>query len=255
VLRSKIYLNADKDKLDILKENKGKSGIYLWENIENGKIYIGSSINLSRRLTSYYNLKHLAKYPTRYINNALLKGGYSAFALHILEYCDKEDLIKREQYYFDLLKPNYNICSTAGSTLGRLHLKDSKEKISASKLNTNLEKDNHFYGKTHTEEAKLKMRESKLSKTISNKTKEKISVTMTGRKFTEEHKTNLSLAKKNSKIISVLNLETKEETNYTSISQAERSLGFPKGSISDNLKSKSGNPYRGIYKFTVEDKR
>jgi group I intron endonuclease len=198
----------------------------------------------------------------------VLKGGYSAFALHILEYCDKEDLIKREQYYFDLLKPNYNICSTAGSTLGRLHLKDSKEKISASKLNTNLEKDNHFYGKTHTEEAKLKMRESKLSKTISNKTKEKISVTMTGRKFTEEHKTNLSLAKKNTlrsakrvlgcfagKIISVLNLETKEETNYTSISQAERSLGFPKGSISDNLKSKSGNPYRGIYKFTVEDKR
>jgi group I intron endonuclease len=153
------------------------------------------------------------------------------------------------------LKPNYNICSTAGSTLGRLHLKDSKEKISASKLNTNLEKDNHFYGKTHTEEAKLKMRESKLSKTISNKTKEKISVTMTGRKFTEEHRTNLSLANKNSKIISVLNLETKEETNYTSISQAERSLGFPKGSISDNLKSKSGNPYRGIYKFTVEDKR
>jgi hypothetical protein len=47
VLRSKIYLNADKDKLDILKENKGKSGIYLWENIENGKIYIGSSINLT----------------------------------------------------------------------------------------------------------------------------------------------------------------------------------------------------------------
>ncbi len=38
------------------------------------------------------------------------------------------------------------------------------------------------------------------------------------------------------------------------------SLGFPKGSIRDNLKSKTGNPYRGIYKFTAlsrlfEDRR
>ncbi len=249
----KIYFDADKDKLDIIKDNKEQSGIYLWENKDNGKIYIGSSINLSRRLTSYYNLNHLAKYPTRYINNALLKGGYSAFRLYILEYCNKEDLIKREQYYFDILKPVYNICYTAGSTLGRLHREESREKIRESKLNTNSGENNHFYGKIHTEEAKIKMVNSKISKPLSSKTKEKISGTMSGRKLTEEHKTNLSLAKKNSKIISVLNIKTNEETNYTSISQAERLLGFPKGSIRDNLKSKSGNPYRGIYKFMLRE--
>ena len=95
------------------------------------------------------------------------------------------------------------------------------------------------------------MAKSKLSKTLSNKIKEKISGTMTGRRLTEEHRTNLSLAKKNSKIISVLNLKTNEETIYTSISQAERLLDFPKGSIRDNLKSTSGKPYRGIYKFML----
>jgi group I intron endonuclease len=89
-----------------------------------------------RRLIIYYNLEHLAKYPTRYINNALLKYGYSAFSLYILEYCNEEDLIKREQYYFDLLEPNYNICTVAGSTLGRLHRAESKEKISKAKIRT-----------------------------------------------------------------------------------------------------------------------
>lgn len=248
----KIYFDADRDKLTVIKDNKGQSGIYLWEN-KNGKFYIGSSIDLSRRLASYYNINHLAKYPTRYINNALLKAGYSAFRLYILEYCDKEILIQREQYYFDLFKPVYNICTTAGSTLGRLHSEEAKERISKSKLNTNTGENNHFYGKIHSEEAKLKMVDTKIASILSRETKAKISKAMTGRKFTEEHRANLSLAKKNSKGITVLNLATKEETNYTSISQAEKLLGFPKGSIRDNLKSKSGNPYRGIYKFELHE--
>ena len=39
----------------------------------------------------------------------------------ILEYCNKESLINKEQYYMDILKPQYNICKTAGSTLGFKH--------------------------------------------------------------------------------------------------------------------------------------
>jgi hypothetical protein len=42
---------------------------------------------------------------------------------------------KREQYYFDLLEPNYNICTVAGSTLGRLH-RAEKKKISKAKIRT-----------------------------------------------------------------------------------------------------------------------
>lgn len=148
------------------------------------------------------------------------------------------------------MKPDYNICTTAGSTLGRAHSEDSKERISKSKLNTNLGEVNHFYGKVHGEEAREKMANSKLSKSLSDSVKEKISTSMAGKKFTEEHRVNLSLAKKNSKMLSVLNIETNEETTYASISQAERSLGLPKDSIRVNLKSKSGAPYRGLYKFS-----
>jgi excinuclease UvrABC nuclease subunit len=40
-------------------ENKGKSGIYCWKNIQNGKKYVGSAIDLAERLYIYYNVKRL----------------------------------------------------------------------------------------------------------------------------------------------------------------------------------------------------
>lgn len=70
------------------------------------------------------------------IHRALIGDGYESFSLHILEYCKLEDLIKREQYYLDTLRPEYNICKTAGSTLGKLHTEETKVKIGATKSGT-----------------------------------------------------------------------------------------------------------------------
>lgn len=39
------------------------------------------------------------------IYRALLKYGYYNFYLEILEYCDKINVIDKEQYYIDHLKP------------------------------------------------------------------------------------------------------------------------------------------------------
>ncbi len=55
------------------------------------------------------------------INRALLKYGYSNFSFSILEYCDKEMVIKREQYFIDLIKPEYNLLKIAGSSAGYKH--------------------------------------------------------------------------------------------------------------------------------------
>jgi hypothetical protein len=38
-----IYNNADIDRLKILSDNKGKTGIYQWTHNESGKIYVGSA--------------------------------------------------------------------------------------------------------------------------------------------------------------------------------------------------------------------
>jgi hypothetical protein len=80
------------------------------------------------------------------IYKALLKYGYSSFKLDILEYCDPAVLIEREQYYFDNLKPEYNILKVAGSLTGFRHNEASIELIRATKL-----------GRKRTEAAKLKI--------------------------------------------------------------------------------------------------
>lgn len=110
------YDNADVDKVKFFTENRDKSGVYRWINKTNGKTYVGSSINLSVRFYTYYSLASLAQ-SNRPIDRALLKYGFSNFSLEILEYCETDLLLEREQYYMDYLNPEYNIVEKAGSTL------------------------------------------------------------------------------------------------------------------------------------------
>jgi group I intron endonuclease len=98
----KCYDDALSNKNVILLENKNKSGVYRWINKYNNNTYVGSGLNLSKRIGEYFRLSELQK-NKRPINSALLKYGHDNFILEILEYCEIEDLIKREQYYLDLL--------------------------------------------------------------------------------------------------------------------------------------------------------
>jgi hypothetical protein len=129
----KSYKNADTLKFNILKENQKKSGIYRWVNNVNGKSYIGSALDITRRLRNYYSIYYLEK-SNMAISKGLLKYGYFNFSLHILEYCDESILLKREQYYLDLLKPEYYILKVAGNSLGFQHSDDTKLKISEAHL-------------------------------------------------------------------------------------------------------------------------
>ena len=100
----KTYSNADKEKESVYKENRKKSGVYCWTNLINGNRYVGSSVNLTRRFSWYYNLTTLVKHKkVSLMSKALLKYGHSEFRLDILEYCDSNEVLKREQYYLDLL--------------------------------------------------------------------------------------------------------------------------------------------------------
>lgn len=123
------YENADVLKKAIVDDNKGKSGIYKWINLRSGNSYIGGSINLGKRLKSYYSYSHITdSRRNMVIHKALLKYGYSNFKLEILEYCNKDEVLSREQYYLDLLKPEYNSLKIAGSPLGFKHSEETKAK-------------------------------------------------------------------------------------------------------------------------------
>jgi len=120
----KSYSNADTMKQQILDENREKSGIYRWVNNINGKTYIGRSINIKRRLFNYYSLKFANKFKM-IINKALFKYGHSNFSFEILEYCEAKNIISREQYYLNLLQPEYNILENADNSLGFKHSADT----------------------------------------------------------------------------------------------------------------------------------
>jgi len=88
-------------------------------------------VDLSRRFSSYYSTTYMEDVLTRsnsHIYRALLKNGYSNFSLIILEYCEPEKCIEREDFYLSSEKHEYNILPKAGSTLDR-KLSDKTKQI------------------------------------------------------------------------------------------------------------------------------
>jgi group I intron endonuclease len=98
-------------------------------------------------LKDYFTVDHLIR-NKMVINKALLKYGYGNFRLEIMEYYSASLCLEREQYYLDLLKPEYNILKVAGSSTGYKH---SLETIGKLK------------GREHSDETKAKMREKALT--------------------------------------------------------------------------------------------
>jgi hypothetical protein len=113
----KIYFNANVQKSKILKDNQGRAGIYLFKNLING---------------NKYSIKYLERCYSLRICRAFLKYEHNNFSLTILEYCEPEKCIEREDHFLKLLKPEYNILQKAGSSLGFKHSDDSRKKMLAA---------------------------------------------------------------------------------------------------------------------------
>ena len=106
---------------------KNKSGIYCILNIQNNKKYIGSSINIWQRLQKHFSLLRKNKHENIILQNSFNKNGEENFICFCLREHKNEDLTYLEQYYIDLLKPQYNITiQVVRNTLSQ----ESKIKIS-----------------------------------------------------------------------------------------------------------------------------
>lgn len=143
------YDNPLLQKKKIYKENHCKAGVYMWTHINSGKRYIGSSLNLSQRLVKYFSkacLLYEIKRSNSGIYRAILKYGISSFTFGIMEYCERHNLIEREQFYIDNVKPEYNVLRFAGNRAGFIHKESSKELQRISRL-----------GSKFSEETKLRM--------------------------------------------------------------------------------------------------
>jgi len=182
-------------------------GIYKITNKVNGKIYVGSSINVFNRWRVHKCCLINNEHHSILLQRAWNRHGEQNFVFEVVEEVSKkEKLIEREQHYLDVLKPEYNICKIAGNTLGFKHSEEAKQKISASLKGEK----NHNFGKHRSEEARQKLSEAQkgeknhnFGKHRSEETKQKISEALTGEKhpfygktFSEEHRQKLSESKK-----------------------------------------------------------
>jgi len=192
----KVYNNLKDERLNIYKEQKGKSGIYCLINIINENCYIGSSINLASRMINYLNNSNLKsrQNDNMPIVKALLRYGQSNFTCLILEYVKPESLAIRETFYITHIIPYYNVlkvggCITFGtarkmdhrsifppSSLGYKHTEETKKLLSLlAKNRTHSDKtksliakavageNNPFYNKNHSMETKVRILEAKSS--------------------------------------------------------------------------------------------
>lgn len=103
-----------------------KVGIYQIVNKVNQKKYIGSSIRLQGRKKRHFSELNCNIHHSQALQRAYNKYGKDNFDFFILEYCEADKILEREQYYLDNLKPEYNICKIAGNCLG---VKQSEETI------------------------------------------------------------------------------------------------------------------------------
>lgn len=109
------------------------SGIYkIQSKIKPNRIYIGSAEDINKRWVAHLSDLKRNKHRNGRLQNHYNKYGISDLNFSILLGCEKEDLLKVEQYFIDSYKPFFNICKTAGRITGFIHSEETKNKISRS---------------------------------------------------------------------------------------------------------------------------
>lgn len=107
------------------------SGIYQIQSKKKPeRIYIGSAINIHVRWMSHLKGLRKNKHHSKTLQRHFNKYGEADLQFSVLAGCDKEDLIRHEQYFLDAYRPYFNTLLVAGSVLGLKHSDETKRKIS-----------------------------------------------------------------------------------------------------------------------------
>lgn len=164
--------------------------IYLVTNLIDNKKYVGQTSQslITRWKRHQYPFNHRGH---SYLYNAICKHGVDNFSVEALAVVHtKEDMDFYERFLikeFDLRNPEkgYNLTDGGGGMLGFKLSEETKERMSQ-----------HVKSQEHRKNISVaKMgNKSRLGMKHSEETKKRMSETKKGRKFSEEHKRNLSLA-------------------------------------------------------------
>lgn len=135
-----FFENVQSSKRDIYKKLKGQSGVYLFINNITNDLYVGSSITLSKRMSTHFYHANSSKDTKIVLYRAIRKYKLENFSLAILEFCASDIIVcsDLEQKWIDYYKPRYNVLKIAGSSSGFRHSIDT-----INKLKELFKKENH----------------------------------------------------------------------------------------------------------------
>ena len=197
------------------------SGVYAIENTLNGKQYIGSTSNLRKRRLDHFGTLRQGKHDNEHLQRSFNLYGEDVFIFRHLLVCELFELLRYEQGLIDALTPEYNMCQTAGSSLGRKTSDETKEKLRLAGLGNK-----RSLGYRYSEEDKEKRRQARLGcrngpgSKRSEETKEKMRQAKLGRKrskFSEETRKKISRANLGNKRGLNPSEETREKIRQASL--------------------------------------
>lgn len=169
-------------------EWKKVSGIYCLK--INKRKYVGSAVDLYGRVHQHKSNILRGTHVNNFVERSANK--YKVVEVGILEICEKEELIEREQFYIDTLKPKMNLRKKAHSNLGMRESEETRRKKSKAMK------------KWHREVGFSKETLRKMSKVAKGRKPHKNTIegakrARTGRPLSEETKAKLSKAAKKSR--------------------------------------------------------
>lgn len=238
-----------------------KAGIYKIVNLVNNKLYIGSSKNLIKRWYMHKWKLNKGIHHCIHLQLSYNKHGEENFKFEIIENCSLDQLILREQFYLDAIKPEYNICKIAGTTKSRILSEEHKIKIGLSNKGRKLTKEHKRqiseFMKTRvcSQETRAKMSVRSKIRVCSQETKEKISKIHKGKKLTEENKQKLINSRR--KFIVIIGFNDNMCIKFQSLHEACKELKIDNSSLRKVLKGKAKTcgGYRWLYEKDLPDKK
>ena len=93
------------------------TGIYYIINKINNKRYIGSSVDVQKRLSTHFSRLRNNNHPNKYLQSAVIKYGLDCFEGRLIEECSAEDLLIIEQDHIDSYDEDqlYNLTYITGA--------------------------------------------------------------------------------------------------------------------------------------------
>lgn len=214
-------------------------GVYQIKNLVDGKVYVGSSIDLQRRFKEHRDSLLRGIHPNTHLQNAWNMYGETSFEFSVLEEVYDPDILRsREKHYIDLLdctnrSKGYNFLDNPNIGFGVSASAEVRKKISVA---CSGEKNGNF-GRKHTEEELQRIRDNRWGvgyvrkadrpkerkpHTMSPEARKKLADVMHNRVITDETREKLRTAAKNRKI---------SDDTRAKMSKSRSGLGNPRSKL------------------------